>query len=105
MSDVLIFDVVVDDPVEITVQGAPSVDVVVETPQASDVVVVDVAGPTGPQGPPGVPGEPGPPGPAFNGTAWFYGEGPPVGVVGAKPGDIYVDRADPNFKTYVLGGN
>lgn len=38
-----------------------------------------------------VPGERGPAGPTFDGTAWWYGQGPPGTIVGAKPGDDYMD--------------
>lgn len=34
---------------------------------------------------------PGSPGPAFDGTAWWYGEGPPNVVVGSKKDDYYMD--------------
>lgn len=47
--------------------------------------VVDVVTVQGPQGPPGAAG------PAFEGTAWFYGSGPPGVIVGAKVGDYYMD--------------
>lgn len=36
-------------------------------------------------------GEPGPPGPSFDGTAWWFDEGPPGVVLGSKPGDRYMD--------------
>lgn len=51
----------------------------------------------------GAQGEPGPPGPAFDGTAWFYGQGEPVGIVGSKPGDMYMDVDTGTI--YELGGN
>lgn len=34
---------------------------------------------------------PGPPGPAYEGTAWWYGDGKPGTIVGAKAGDYYMD--------------
>lgn len=34
---------------------------------------------------------PGAPGPAYEGTAWWYGEGPPQTVIGSKKDDYYVD--------------
>lgn len=49
------------------------------------VVVALAPGPPGPQGPQGVPGGGG------SGAAWFTGEGPPGTVVGAAPGDYYID--------------
>lgn len=41
---------------------------------------------------PGTPGPPGPPGPAYEGPVMFGGQGaPPDVIVGAKPGDFWVD--------------
>lgn len=34
---------------------------------------------------------PGAPGPAYEGTAWWYGEGPPGTVIGSKKDDYYMD--------------
>lgn len=55
-------------------------------------------GPPGPEGPPGPQGEPGtgttpgPPGPAGkDGQIRFTGHGPPGTIVGAEPGDTYMD--------------
>ena len=50
-----------------------------------------------------VPGPEGPPGPAGeDGTKWFDGEGPPLGpIVGAAPGDYYLDTLSGNV--WVLG--
>jgi len=45
-----------------------------------------VPGPTGPAGPAGPAGPPGPPG-----SVWWSGEGPPTVVIGASPGDFYID--------------
>jgi len=33
----------------------------------------------------------GAPGGAFNGTAWWYGQGAPTTVIGSSPGDYYID--------------
>jgi hypothetical protein len=38
-----------------------------------------------------VPGPRGPAGPSFEGTAWWYDEGPPGVILGAKPNDYYLD--------------
>lgn len=55
----------------------------------------------GPPGPPGASGASGAPGPAGGppgatgepGSQWLFGEGPPPdGLLGARPGDIYMDR-------------
>lgn len=58
----------------------------VESPSVIDVVVV--------QGAPGPPGTPGAPGPSYEGVAWWFGEGPPEGVIGSKPGDWYLNTVD-----------
>lgn len=53
-----------------------------------DPVTGGIVGPAGPAGPPGPPGQPGEPGPE-----WFFGDGEPqLGIVGARPGDLYLDR-------------
>ncbi|MGN2640689.1 hypothetical protein ACTD5D_31860 [Nocardia takedensis] len=41
------------------------------------------------------PGPPGPPGPGEGGggTAWWTGTGPPGTILGASPGDCYIDAA------------
>lgn len=52
--------------------------------QGSPVAVVAVQGPRGDKGEKGDPG-------GFTGVAWFYDDGPPETVLGAKPGDFYVD--------------
>lgn len=56
-----------------------------EPPVPSAAVVIPVPGVAGPAG------APGPPGPSFDGTAWWYGEGSPTTVIGAKAGDYYTD--------------
>lgn len=73
---------------------APSTTV---SPDASEAVGLVIA-----QGPPGTPGPTGPPGPTYEGVAWWYGEGPPGVIVGAKPGDFYLDTDDGTI--YRLGG-
>lgn len=56
---------------------------------------VGKVGPPGPKGPPGDPGggtTPGPPGPpGKDGQIRFTGHGPPGTIVGAEPGDTYMD--------------
>lgn len=69
--------------------SAPSPLVSVEVVQPSPVSAVVVPGPQGP------------PGPAYEGVAWWYGVGEPTGIVGAKPGDYYVDSASGNI--FILG--
>ena len=55
-----------------------------------DPITGGVVGPTGPAGPPGEPGPPGPPGEP--GPEWWFGDGPPDTLLGARPGDLYLDR-------------
>lgn len=74
--------------------GAQSPLVSVEVVPAT-VGVVTVSGPQGP------PGQPGLPGPAYEGVAWWYGTGEPDVVVGAKPGDYFVDTSTGNI--FILG--
>jgi hypothetical protein len=38
-------------------------------------------------------GPAGPAGSAFEGTAWWYGEGEPGTIIGSKVGDYYMDTA------------
>ncbi|MFH5231874.1 hypothetical protein [Antrihabitans spumae] len=52
---------------------------------------IGIDGDPGPPGPQGPIGPAGPAGPAFDGTAWWSGEGAPTTVVGSKPGDYYID--------------
>lgn len=91
--------VVIQEPiflVEVTEQGSVNVTV----GEAATEVVLVHGGPPGPPGPVGAdgptgdslvgpPGPPGPQGPA--GSRRWYGEGPPVVVLGASPGDEYID--------------
>ncbi len=73
----------------------------VSVPPATDIEtladVVEVsADPAGPRvlivATPGPPGPPGPPGQGQGGgTAWFTGTGPPGTILGASPGDAYID--------------
>jgi hypothetical protein len=58
---------------------------VLRTDGPRQVVFAAQAGPRGLRGPAGEPG------PAFDGTAWWYGAGPPGAVTGSKPGDFYLD--------------
>lgn len=60
----------------------PSPLVSVEVLQPASVGVVTVLGPQGP---------PGEPGPAYESPAWWFDDGPPNSIVGAKPGDLYMD--------------
>lgn len=71
---------------------SPWVQVTVVPPPTAAVVTV-----AGPQGPAGEPG------PAFSSPAWFFDEGEPAGIVGAKPGDLYMDLLTGTI--YRLGGN
>lgn len=69
--------------------------VVVTDDAPAQVVVAEagVAGPPGSQGPTGAIGATGPQGPQGPvGAHRFYGEGPPTVVIGAAPGDEYVDE-------------
>ena len=71
---------------------SPWVQVSVVPPPTAAVVTV-----SGPQGPPGAAG------PSYDGVAWWYGVGPPVGIVGSKSGDFYFDTSDGTI--YRLGGD
>src|SRR5688500_16142677 len=66
-------------------------------------VVQGPPGPPGPVGPPGPKGDTGSPGAAgAAGARRWYGDGPPPQyIVGASPGDEYLDRASGTL--YVLG--
>lgn len=95
MAD-LVFDVVVDDGVEITVVEDAQVDV---SAIQGDLTVVEVPGPRGIKGDPGERGERGEPGEKGEkgdqgdiGTEWWYGNGVPSVVIGSKPNDYYVDN-------------
>lgn len=68
---------------------AESVEVTIDS-FVEDVVIV--SGPAGPQGPAGA---------AFEGVAWWTGEGEPEGIVGSKPGDYYINTLDGSI--YKLG--
>lgn len=61
-----------------------------------------VPGPRGASGASGPAGPEGPPGPSYEGVAWWYGEGPPGAIVGAKPGDYYFNSS--SGEIFVLGG-
>lgn len=70
----------------------------VQAPPHPSQVVVPVAGPPGhmgvdgAQGPPGPPGPQGDPGGAFSGAVMWSGQGaPPEVLLGAKPGDYWID--------------
>ena len=76
-----------------------TVSVEVETPTVEtnlnpeDTVIFAVTPVVGPQGEAGA---------AFEGVAWFYGEGPPGTIVGSKPDDLYLNVL--NGTVYKLGG-
>lgn len=70
----------------------PAVVIVDEQPEP--VVVVATMGPEGPRG---GPGPVGPTGPAPHIRTRFYGSGPPETVIGASPGDEYVDTVTGNL--------
>jgi hypothetical protein len=79
-DDCTVLDIVIDDAVAVSVVDETAVDITGVTDDVFAVVTVE--------GPAGVPGAPGP---AFDGTAWWYGEGPPGVIVGSKVGDAYMD--------------
>lgn len=81
------------DTVNVVV-GTPSPWVQISVVPPPTAAVVTVAGPQGPQGPSG---------PSYEGVAWWYGEGEPVGIVGSKPGDYYLDTV--SGQIFILGGN
>ena len=66
----------------------------VEVAQPSPWGVVTVAGPQGPAGAPG---------PAYEGVAWWFGQGEPGTIIGSKPGDFFLSTD--TGVVYVLGGN
>lgn len=70
----------------------------IQPPPSPGQILVPVAGPPGhmgvdgAQGPPGPPGPQGPPGGAFEGAVTWSGQGePPEPLIGAKPGDYWLD--------------
>lgn len=74
------FEIEVNTP-SIGVEVAPKQTPV--TPGGEKLIIAATPGPRGPQGPPG--------GGSSEGTAWWYGEGPPATLIGSKPGDYYID--------------
>lgn len=80
MADTITLDIIIDDTVDVTVVDSTDVDIT--TSEDPTFAVITVEGP------------PGPPGPAFEGTAWWYGEGPPGTIIGSKVGDAYLDVSD-----------
>lgn len=81
------------DTVNVVV-GTPSPWVQVSVVPPPTAAVVTVAGPQGPAGPSG---------PAYEGVAWFFGEGEPGTILGSKPGDFFLSTD--TGVIYVLGGN
>lgn len=65
------------DTINVAVAQHDSFNVTVQDPPGTNIVVI--------------PGAQGAPGPAFDGTAWWYGEGQPATVIGSKRDDYYVD--------------
>lgn len=73
---------------EITVNSDfPNIDVEVNIPSSSRITEIITPGVQGIQGVPGPPGPPGIPGSAVK----YSGEGPPGTIIGAAPGDRYLD--------------
>ena len=69
---------------------AQTVDIVTLSPEPGVPALGRlVPGPAGPQGPQGLQGPQGPQGDP--GSVWWSGEGPPNVVIGASPGDFYID--------------
>jgi hypothetical protein len=68
------------------------------TPIVIQAVNPAAIGPQGPPGPPGPPGPAGPPSPP--GQPRWSGKGPPGTIIGAAPGDRYLDETTGNI--YVL---
>lgn len=91
MADTITLDIIIDDTVDVTVVDSTDVDITTTEDPTFAVITVE--------GPPGPPGEAGP---GYAGTAWFYGSGPPGTVVGARPGDNFMDLTTGDI--YVLGG-
>lgn len=91
MSDLSLSVVVESGEIDVVVED-PSVSVEVDEAVVAALLVSGPAGPAGPQGPAG---------PAFDGTAWWYGNGAPAAVIGSKPGDYYMDLLTGNI--YKLG--
>ncbi len=83
-TDVDAIEVPLEPETVVVTDDAPAQIVVAET---------GVAGPPGSQGPQGSQGAAGPQGPQGPvGHNRWYGDGPPVVVIGAAPGDEYVDE-------------
>ena len=82
MADTITLDIVIDDTIDVTVVDSTAVDITTTEDPAFAVITVE-----GPAGPPGEPG------PAFEGTAWWFGEGDPGTIIGSKVGDRYMDTA------------
>lgn len=72
--------------IELTAPRRPKLTLA--APKPSEQIATPVPGPPGPRGEQGAQGEPGP---AFSGVATWYGTGEPDVIVGAKPGDLYID--------------
>lgn len=78
----------------VVASASPWVQVNVVPPPTE--AVVTVAGPQGPQGASGAAG------PAYSSPAWFFDDGPPGTIIGAKPGDFFMDVSTGTI--YELGG-
>ena len=66
-------------PVTFKIRANATARIGVSASTGAQVILVPTGGPQGP------------PGPAFDGTAWWTGEGPPGTVIGSKAGDYYID--------------
>ena len=103
---------VLEAPTVVVVSNTPPATVIVSDDNLDDPILIVSTAPTptiivsdeesvGPPGPPGPPGPIGPPGPGSGaGVKRWYGEGPPSVIIGASPGDEYVDTISGNL--YVL---
>ena len=78
------------------VVGTPTPWVQVNVVPPPTAAVVTVAGPQGPVDASGAAG------PAYSSPAWFFDDGPPGTIIGAKPSDLYMDLLTGTI--YELGG-
>lgn len=70
-------------PADVTVDPPEVPGITIAPPNPDVGTLVPTEGPQGPEGPQGRPGEI---------VDWFTGHGPPGLIIGAGPGDMYIDE-------------